>query len=165
MKNTYLKNAEKVRSLWEDLKKPWAKVVDNVRDDELETFWRKSCRFFSVYLFEVEPTKWGIEFMDHLDLILHQQDLTAGSQETAETEADEIISEFVCRGFEALSGFTVGMERPHNEVRFVHLANGIGNQLYGVTKDGVVYEQVLVQLKPFGIEAVGWKQCVMKVVP
>ncbi len=138
MLDRHIKDNEKVRKIWADLNKPWETVTDNISEAWKNVSWRKSCSFLSYYVFRIEPDVFAVDVLGGDDIVAYQQVLKSKNEDNAKAEADEVMAEFVARGFEVLSGFSIGMKRPHTELRFQQVFSDHG-VLFGLSDDGLLY--------------------------
>lgn len=141
MLNKVLKFNDTVQKQWAGLTADWEMIEDK---DDKHVFWSKKCGLFFVYVYKTGLNDYSVEFINADHKLMFEQKLAATNLEAAKSEANEAISEFVARGFEMGSGFSVGMERPHNEIRIMQAftapsKDGSMTAIMGVGEDGILY--------------------------
>lgn len=134
-----------VESMWKDLHREWARV----EGAEVPT-WRKGCSMLDAYIEEFEPKRYKFIVHDAAMAVVHEQEMGVASFDSAVSEGNKLIFEFLCVGVEMLGNFRISLDRPANEVRFKHLVSH-GDHLYGLDEAGEVFEA-----REYGNKIDGW---------
>lgn len=144
--NVQLTNQTQARVLWESLQKAkWEKESDGF------FIWRKKFPLFDAFVEEFEPKRFVFSLETGHHIGLYEQLLDTTSSLHALDMANQLIYEFVAVGAETLGGFSLALDRPADEIRFIQITSS-GGDLFGIDQFGIVYRR----------QQDLWVQCRMK---
>lgn len=146
MTNVLLTNRTQAQVLWDSLlKAKWEREADGF------FIWRKKFPLFDAFVEEFEPKRFVFSLETGHHIGLYEQLLDTTSSLSALESANQLIYEFIALGTETIGGFSLALDRPADEIRFIQIASN-NNDLYGIDQFGIVYR------RDYGI----WLRCKMK---
>lgn len=145
---------ELIQDAWKGLDMPWVEDEEYMaRKGQLS--FRRSCDFFHIYVFGIEPGRWGFEMVTADGVVQYSQTLkleaTANQTESllAREAAMRELFDILNGGLGYLFGISISTaDRPIDEIRvktaFIQtyidpMNNRPTNLMHGVGEDGIVY--------------------------